>query len=202
MLIGLALSLAAGAQQISLVDSLRAAFKAEPKLTGKLDGRISLLSGSPARVQGVKLGLSFMKRVEVGLSYNWLASDNYSLKTSEDAQLIKLRYFAPYIQYRYTYRNRWRISIPVQIGIGRSFLVQDPERPRQTKSARGWVMMYEPAMHVDYLFLKYFNVGVGVGLRLMLVNNTSIDERFTAPTAAFHLGVDIGQLWADSQNAR
>ena len=68
------------AQQISLVDSLRDAFTHEPKITGKLDGRISLINGNRVRFQGIKAGLAFGRHVEVGLSYNWLASETTSPK--------------------------------------------------------------------------------------------------------------------------
>lgn len=183
---------AATAQQIHLTDTLRQAFKADPKLTGRLDGRISVLDHRGARFQGIKLGLSYDRKVDVGISYNWLASKNYRATSDSTSGRIRFRYIAPYIQYRYIYKHRWRISLPVQIGIGRSFLQADKQ-----KVFKGPALLYEAAMHVDYLFLRYFNVGLGVGYRLMLVNNPHIKGGFTAPTVSFHFGIDASRLWTD-----
>lgn len=180
------------AQQIQLTDTLRQAFQAIPKLTGRLDGRISVLDGRGARFQGIKVGASFDKKIEIGLSYNWLASRNTRKVDSTTSGRIRFRYLAPYIQYRYVFRNHWRISIPVQLGIGRSFLKADNE-----KSHFGTTLLYEPAMHLDYLFLRYFNAGVGVGYRIMLINNPHIRGGFSAPTVSFHFGIDASRLWTD-----
>ena len=202
VLISLVCCLGGSAQQISLMDSLRDAFTHDPKITGKLDGRISLINGNRVGFQGIKAGLAFGRHVELGLSYNWLSSETTSPKYADSTHFILFHYVAPYLQYRYVYKRKWRISIPVLFGIGRSHLVEAPGGRGAKRKDYGMVLLYEPSMHIDYLFLRYFNVCMGLGYRIMLINIPSIPSRFTAPTLAFHFGIDLGRMWADYQRLR
>lgn len=185
-------------QMISLKDSLAKAFDSTPRFVAHLDGRFSLVSGRGARFQGLKLGFAFGEQLELGMGYNWLASRK-RLNPLEDpfTDEIRFRYVAPYIIFRFMFREHWRISTPVQIGIGQSYLVRNYSEQGPERRGFGASIIYEPGMHVEYLFLKYFRIGAGVGYRLMLLNNKEIDYSFTAPTFSMLLGADFGKIIAD-----
>lgn len=185
-------------QMISLRDSLAKAFDSEPRLVAHLNGRFSLVSGRGARFQGVKVGFAFGEQLELGMSYNWLASRKRLNPLEETfSDEARFRYVAPYITFRFMFREHWRISTPVQLGIGQSYLVRNFPEEGSEKRGFGASVIYEPGMRIEYLFLKYFRVGAGVGYRLMLLNNKEINYAFTAPTFSILFGADFGKIIDD-----
>lgn len=173
------------AQPAALGDSLRFAFSQEPKLMGRLEARTSFITGNPVQVRGLQVGVNFGNRVAVGIGYHWLQPE-------DEQERLLFRYVAPFFEYSFLHKKRWLVSIPLRIGIGGS-----SEETESGKIDRGGVFLYEPAMTIEYQFLKYFGIGVGAGYRLMLVNNKAIDQKFNSPVYLFKFKVQLGKIYAD-----
>jgi hypothetical protein len=171
------------AQSVNLSDSLRNVFKQPLTPVLKLDTRNSFVTGRSAQIWGIKAGVSFGKRMNLGLAYSWLHSD-ISKPLSEPNQnlsgLIRLRYFGPFAEYTFYRKGNWEATVPLQFGFGKSFLIEESGEV-SGRLNEGNIFLYEPAMVVDYKILNLIAVGGGVGYRLMLVNNRNLDQRFTAP---------------------
>jgi hypothetical protein len=88
------------------------------------------------------------------------------------------------------------VSIPVQVGIGGGSLIYHDLDGRKRKLKQAFLFLYEPAMTVQYRFLKYFAISGGWGFRLAIAN-AELDETLNAPIYLFGLKVFAGELLKD-----
>ena len=161
---------------------MRQVFKSKPVFTAKLDTRNSFITGQSANIFGIKAGFSWKKTLTIGLGYNWLSSKHLETILEDENELtgrLKFRYVSPFIEYVFYRKGPWEAVVPVQVGMGKSFYKAKSDT-EAIRTSVGYVMLYEPAMTVEYKVFNLIGFGAGVGYRLMLVNNHEIDERFTA----------------------
>lgn len=183
-----------------LLDSLALFSQAPPRFVAKLDTRGSFISNSNVRVLGVKAGLEHAGRLQYGLGYSLLASEVEQPRTVDGQAAVPVRlrlgYIAPYVEYAFYSRGPWEARIPVQLGFGQGSLVYTGLDGRRRTMVRSFLLIYEPAMTIQYRFLRYFGAQGGWGYRLMLVR-TELDEALTAPIYILGLKVFVGDLWRD-----
>ncbi len=171
------------AQSINLSDSLRNILKYKPAPVFKFDSRNSFIAGRSARIQGIKLGVSFNKTLSLGIGYNWLGqgfTERMVVNNTIVEVELKMRYIAPYIEYSFYKKGPWEVAVPVQLGFGKSFL-QYKNGEQKNIFSKGRIILYEPVMTVEYKILNLVGLGVGLGYRVMLKNNRAIDHRLTSP---------------------
>ena len=186
-----------------LLDSIGMFLQEKPRLTVGLDSRGSFISNQNVRMMGVKVGLEHAGRVRYGIGYSFLRTpiererqvvENGMTRTVTTR--VRLGYVTPYFSYAFYQRGPWEVSIPVQVGIGGGSLVYDDLEGRTQKLKRAFVFLYEPAMTVQYRFLKYFAVGGGLGYRLAFTN-ASLDESLNAPVYILGVRVFFGDVYKD-----
>lgn len=185
------------AQTVSVSDSLIQIFRHKPIFTAKYDTRNTFITGNRASIWSVKAGFVFRKSLTVGIGYNWLWSDireeiQYEPSGIREDARVRLRYVAPFVDYTFYRKGPWEVTLPLQLGFGHSFLTAS-RMPDKLK--RDWVMLYEPAMSVEYKFFKYFAVGGGYGYRIMLHNNRNLSSRFTSPMYVLRFRVLFDELY-------
>ena len=165
----------------SFEQELRSAILTKPTLEFKIDSRNSFISRSNSRVLGLKLGLQFDNKLSFGIGYNRLWSDinrTQIIDGSIRSTKLQFQHFSPYTEYVFFRDEKWELSIPVQFGLGTTFFrIAGVDK----KYKKRFVLSYEPAITVQYRLLKYCGLGLGIGYRLMLIDNPSIDEQFTSP---------------------
>jgi hypothetical protein len=191
------------AQTINLSDSLRAIFRQRITPSFKFDTRNSFITGSTAKVYGIKAGINFGKRFSVGLGYNFIGT-----KLQEDTQLenklikdaeIRMNYIAPYVEYGFFQRGAWGIGTSIQLGVGSSFhRYADGDTHRIIHRER--VILYEPVMSAEYKILKLIGVGAGFGYRIMLKSNRAIEQQFTSPVYALRVRLIFDELYRRYKN--
>lgn len=174
-----------------LFDSIKNAVAYKPKPLVALETRNAFITNSLVKVRGVKAGVSFNNTVRVGLSYNWIKDDAES--SFDGTQNIKLNYVAPFFEYTFYKDQRFAFAIPIKLGFGSAFYKNDKEEI----SNREFVMLYEPAMLAEVRFLRYFAVGGGVGLRLMLKDNRLLREQLNSPIYIFGFKIYFDTLKED-----
>ena len=188
----------------SITDSLRLAFEESPRFVARVHTRNAFITGVPIRTYGGKVGLAYGERVNFGIGAHWIEPGRtYKRRLSENLEEhreLRMVYGSVYFEYSFLYRKHWQVTIPASLGVGRSWEMRNPlpELPDFNKTQalnHGAVIMYEPGMIVEYQFLKYFGIGGGLGLRLMLLNNRKIDQQFTAPTWELRFRVKLGDIW-------
>lgn len=200
----LALSLClllAGAVHGQLFDSI-AHFAAQPaRFVAKLDLRGSFISNHQARIAGAKVGVEHAGRLQYGVGYSFLLSPVRRSHTHEDGPPLELRlrlgYVAPYVDYAFYQRGPWEVRIPVQLGLGAGSQVYADVLGRKQVYRRTMLLVYEPAMTVQYRLMRYLGVGAGWGFRLVWQMNTPLGEDLTAPIYTFGLRLFVGELWRD-----
>lgn len=184
-------------QSINLSDSLRHVLRNKPVPTVKLDSRNSFITGQSARIYGVKIGLSYIKRLSFGLGYNWLLNDfetQVSLPTGVVNGNVEMRYIAPFVDYSFFKKGPWEANVPVQLGFGRSFIKLGSDAGNSVVSSGG-IVLYEPSMTVEYKILNLIGVGGGLGYRIMLKNNKLIDEQFSSPVYVIRLRIIFDEVY-------
>jgi hypothetical protein len=174
-----------------LFDSIQDAFKFRPKIDAKLSAHNAFVANSFVKVNGVKLGLSFNKIVKLGLGYSWMQP--YELKDEVSGHALHLNYGLIYFDYTFYRKQRWEMSIPIQIGYG-TISYRDVNKQSITK---GNILLYEPTMAFDYNFLRYFSAGIGYGYRIGIKSSTHIAEQFTSPIYTLRFKLKLGAVFKD-----
>jgi hypothetical protein len=186
------------AQTINLSDSLRQVFRQRITPSFKFDTRNSFITGSRAKVYGIKAGVSFGKRLTVGLGYNFIGTRLRENTTLDDIEIrdaeIRMNYVAPYVEYGFFQRGSWEIGTNIQLGAGSSFH-RYSENGTTRIIHRGRVILYEPVMSCEYKMFKLIGLGVGYGYRIMLKNNRAIEQQFTSPVYALRVRLIFDELY-------
>lgn len=109
---------------------------------------------------------------------------------------LRLGYIAPYVEYAFYSRGPWEARIPrLRWASARVPWCTPVLTGSRHTVVRSFLLIYEPAMTIQYRFLRYFGAQAGWGYRLMLVR-TGLDEALTAPIYILGL-VFVGDLWRD-----
>lgn len=187
--------------QAQLLDSIAHFVQERPRIVAKLDVRGSFVNNRNVRLMGVKLGLEHARRFQYGIGYTFLFTPVETEGFVEDVgtriQRLKLGYFTPYVDYAFYQRGPWEVRIPVQLGIGAgSTTYEDDEGVRRTVNRTG-LLIYEPAMTVQYRLLEYFALSGGWGFRLVVQTGDKLGENLNAPIYTFGLRIFFGDLWRD-----
>lgn len=178
-----------------LLDSLRYHLSHEPVLDGNWETRNTFISSRKAQITGWKLGLDFNSKIRMGVGFNYMNTRYYNAYWegyNYRKDRLGMRYWCVYFEYLYYKQNRWTFSVPVQIGVGRTF-TRDvfPELKRMTLNSHP-IMVYEPCLSGEYRLLPWFALGAEGGFRLFLVKSGSVKERFTAPIYVFSASIKWG----------
>lgn len=165
--------------------------------------RGSFIRNRNVQIAGVKLGLEHAGRFQYGLGYNFLLSPVTREVTVEGmgpATLeLRLAYLSPYVDYAFYQRGPWEVRLPVQLGVGGARTVFRDGEGRLRPLQRTAILVYEPAMTVQYRFWRYLAVGGGWGFRLVWQTGDKLGESLNAPIYALGLRVFFGDIWKDFQ---
>jgi hypothetical protein len=110
---------------------------------------------------------------------------------------VRVGYITPYVDYAFYQRGPWEVRLPVQIGIGAGSTVYTDAEGEKQQVDRTGLLIYEPAMTVQYRFLKYFGVGAGWGYRLVVQTGEKLGENLSAPIYIFGLRIFFDDIWKD-----
>ncbi len=183
-------------------DTLRAALRYKPKPYIDFGGRNSFVQNSRADIWGIKFGMSFHKRVRVGLGYNFMSSDLTAPLSVTEAggatqtiqQHMKMRYGAAYFEYVYFKNKHWEFSIPLQLGAGASkymYTIANQEFNRD----RELILLYEPMVQTSYYIFPWLGLEADAGIRLMIKGNSEIGKNFNGPMYAFGVFISWDALY-------
>ena len=178
-----------------LFDSIRTSFDYKPKFLLKFDTRNSFISNQYAIIHGGKVGFSFNKTTNIGVGYHWMPKllIEPTLPNSNNVDL-KFSYAVAFFEYNFYKSKHWSAEIPVQIGLGKA---QYDDLDLAITTGSSWIIIYEPAMTIEYKFLRYFGIGGGVGFRLAIKSNQQIKESFTAPEYILRFKIYFGDIYKE-----
>jgi hypothetical protein len=178
-----------------LFDSIRTSFDYKPKFLLKFDTRNSFISNQYAKIHGIKVGLSFNKTTNIGIGYHWMPKRPLEPTILNSNKIdLKFGYAVAFFEYNFYKSKYWSAEIPVQIGLGKA---QYDDLDLAITIGSSWIIIYEPAMTIEYKFLKYFGIGGGVGFRLAIKSNQQIKESFTAPEYILRVKIYSGDIYKE-----
>lgn len=187
-----------------LTDSIAASLKHTPKFTAFFDTRNSFINSQFIKMRGVKAGLSFNRTSTFAIGYNWMQGDIRKEVEVDEPQGFRrykadlnLWYISGYFEYAFYKSRYWEASIPIQLGVGKSWYRYETDDGEVIDFDEGNVVFYEANMTLIYKPIKYIGLGGGIGYRLSLYKPKAIDTRFTAPLYTLRFNVYFGEIFKD-----
>lgn len=169
----------------------------KPKFEFKFDSRFSFLRNTNVRTTGIKIGLSYNKKINFGLGLNNMFV-NAKSEIIEQVNIIPVNlnyfYFSPYFEYVYFSSKKWEFNLSTQLGIGSANYSFTGVDGKKRTTNRTTILSYEPALLIDYKIVKWFGIGTGIGYRLVFYKNGNVKEEFSSPIYVIKLKVYLGTI--------
>ncbi len=187
------------------LDTIKSCLKQRPKPFGKLDCRNSFIDNNIVNIFGAIAGINYGKRLSFGIGYNQLYNPPKSL--NQDIEYIsalgkpyfissglRFYYISAAIEYAFYQTKKWEISIPLQIGFGRSFY-QNEFNNVQTKDEKRSCFIYEPTISVDYKIVKWVGIGADFGYRFFLTDNVKLNRELNSAIVTFGILIYYSEIY-------
>ncbi len=189
--------------QAQFFQKLENTISPDAKLVVKLDRRNSFITTKSVKIFGLKAGVKVDENLELGFSYNFLTSriikdipTQIPIEGNESFPArLKYRYLAMYTEYTFYRKDNWEFSVPFQVGIGTSFYKYRNELGGREIEDKGAMFSIEPGVEANYYVMPWLSFGLGIGYRIMLVDNPNIDEQFSAPLYVIKLNIEPKPAW-------
>ena len=186
------------------LDTIKLSLKQKPHLFGKFDTRNSFIDNSRAKIFGLKTGLNFGNRLYFGIGYNQLNPPSqdfdkiiYTVNANNELEkttaMLRLVYFSIHAEYVFYQTKHWELSMPLQFGVGQTYYKYNQFGKRKVID-KDYNFIYEPAVSVEYKFVKWAGIGADIGYRFMLTSYKSLNQKFTSPTYAFKLLIYYNEI--------
>lgn len=167
------------------------------KLTGRFEGKNSFIRTHYALMLGGFIGVEFEKyNLQVGVGYEWLQSrfipqfyDAIKHQGQPPSQ-PRMRFAHLVLAYRFYQEGGWEFSLPVQLGFGQSFYISAQE----TQFAHAFIMPLSMGIDINYFPLPLLGIGVGLGYRVMAVDNPNMEVRSDSPYYQTRLKIQFSEL--------
>lgn len=177
---------------VDMFDAIKNSLKTKPKFFASSDSKNSFISSRAGLFFGAKLGLEFENTIRLGIGFTGLFNKTYSgyingIKKSDEN--LSFNYISIFAEYIYKNNKNYDFALPISFGFGYSWLGDF-----ETSNSRDFVILYETQLIGTYYPISYIGVGAGIGYRIMLLNNSYIDENFTAPIYSIKLKINFGEL--------
>lgn len=186
------------------LDTIKYSLKQKPHLFGKFDTRNSFIDNSRAKIFGLKTGLNFGNRLYFGIGYNQLNPPSqdfdkiiYTVNANNELEkttaMLRLVYFSIHAEYVFYQTKHWELSMPLQFGVGQTYYKYNQFGKRKVID-KDYNFIYEPAVSVEYKFVKWAGIGADIGYRFILTSYKSLNQKFTSPTYAFKLLIYYNEI--------
>lgn len=165
----------AGSLRSQMLDTLSSLFKSKYSIDVRLESRLSFINHDVTSVSGVRLGLAFRRKLRLGVGLSWLKTPvkkdfyvkNSLGKTDTLSRFMKFYYFCYYADFVFYKTNHWQLSVPIQVGTGRSWY-QDENKYKLSSQPKYYLLLYEPGITVQYKVTRWAGLGTDVAYRFVL----------------------------------
>jgi hypothetical protein len=171
-----------------------------------LDTYYSSVGNRGADVFGIKAGVEVDKICRFAAGYNKITTDVVEYKKLPPSEVpyagqeevkaqLYMQYFPVMAEFIVYDKDPWQFSLPEQIGYGRSYFQYFDTGGDNRKVFDHGVVIMDLGVAGQYKVLKWFGAGIGLGYRLMLVNNPDIDTDFNTPMVSLRLKFFFGEIY-------
>ncbi len=184
------------------LDTFKVFLRSRPSVDARLESRYSFMNNSLIKVSGVRLGLSFRRKLRVGIGYSWLNTPVYDKKIVVDGlgnprmvtSLFKFGYICYYADFVFHKTKRWQLSVPIQLGTGMYWTRYDDGKTI-TNSKKRLLLFYEPGITVQYKITRWCGLGLDVCARLALRNTNYVSNHLNSFVLAPKLLIWFDQIF-------
>lgn len=191
----LVISIVTSVVQAQVMDSVKKALTYKPRIVFGLNGRISTVSGDPHRTMRLFTGLDYNKKVRFELAYNFMplpAVNHETINTVDSlTQVNSLNYLGLQVEYTFFRKNHWKLSYPLQIGIGRNRYTERINGDLRVASKLP-VVPIELGVNAVYLFTDWVGLKAGMGVRMSFGKSFST---LSGPYSNFGIALYAGELY-------
>jgi hypothetical protein len=194
-----------------LLDSLQYLFRHRYSIDARLESRNSFVNNNLISVSGVRLGVSFQRKLKIGFGVSWLrtAGRNF-LKTDIQKdfyvpnstggtdtlrKFLKLAYFCFYADFVFYKTQRWQLSVPIQLGFGGLWFQQEKKYVFKNRDPKNFLFIYEPGITVQFKIFKWAGVGTDVAYRFALQNSQKTGLKLSSSSLTFKVLFWCDQLY-------
>lgn len=184
------------------LDTFKVFLKSKPSIDARLESRYSFINNSATKVSGVRIGLSFRRKLRVGIGYSWLSTDVIDKTLITDTygnirladEYFKFGYFCYYADFVFHKTKRWQLSVPIQVGTG-MYWTQYSDGVNLVKSKKRLLLFYEPGITVQFKITKWCGLGFDVCARLALRNTNIVGNKLNSFVLAPKLLIWFDQIF-------
>ncbi len=184
--------------QFPLLDSIREELQKPSSFFVALDGRNTVVEDFPGTMYGFMYGWDY-GRLLVGTGIYGMKPFTLTSRVGTDTirNAYDFSYISSTLEYSFHETRKWRLSLPLQIGIGYG------DRKKMINSTvaehkRPLLIPGEAAFRAVYKATRYVGLSAGVGLRVSLVNSSNFD----GPIYYFGLSFFWGNIKRDIMKKR
>lgn len=173
----------------------------------QLDSRNTFVRKEAVGIFGIRAGLVFNNKFEVGLgAYGTRLLDFLGKEVSKDyldqslnpAQLVPAKigfeYASLYGEYLVLENQRWNLTVNSQYGMGRvNIRIQEANDTERLKRERKGLV--EHSVKAKYQFNSWLQLIGGLGYRYLLSGEKQIKDAFNAPIYLITAEIDFRQLF-------
>ncbi len=184
------------------MDTFKVFLRSKPSIDARLESRYSFFGNVATQVSGVRIGLSFRRKLRVGVGYSWLAgdvSDKIKRLSPTGVPLLlnnylKFGYVCYYADFVFHKTKRWQLSVPIQVGTGLAWF-EHYYNGQKIKSDKHLLLIYEPGISVQFKALTWCGLGLDIGYRFALKNTHNVGDKLNSLTIAPKLLIWFDELF-------
>ncbi len=184
------------------LDTFKVFLHSKPSIDARLESRYSFMNNSPTKVSGIRLGLTFRRKLRVGIGYSWLDTPVYDKEIAIDelgkpkmiTSFFKFGYVCYYADFVFHKTKRWQLSVPIQVGTGMYWTRYD-DGLKITNSTKRLLLFYEPGITVQYKITRWCGLGLDVCARLALRNTNYVSNKLNSFVLAPKLLIWFDQIF-------
>jgi len=184
------------------LDTFKVFLHSRPSIDARLESRYSFMNNSPTKVSGLRLGLSFKRKLRVGIGYSWLDTPVYDKEIVKDelgkpkiiTSFFKFGYVCYYADFVFHKTKRWQLSVPIQVGTGMYWTRYD-DGEKITNSKKRLLLFYEPGITIQYKMTRWCGLGLDVCARLALRNTNYVSNKLNSFVLAPKLLIWFDQIF-------
>lgn len=184
------------------LDTFKVLLHSKPSIDARLESRYSFFNNNATKVSGVRLGLSFRRKLRVGIGYSWLATDVVDNKLITDyngnqavvGNYMKFGYVCYYADFVFHKTKRWQLSVPIQVGTG-MYWTQYRDGMNMIRSKKRALLIYEPGITAQFKVFRWLGLGIDVCGRIVVKNTKYVGEKLNSFVLAPKLLIWFDQIF-------